>query len=44
MSKTILQQVIYLPEWESVPANPDEAIEYLDHWDYGEYHKDPEVV
>ena len=44
MSKTILQQVVYLPGWEDVPADPGEAIDYLAHWDCGEYHTDPEAV
>ena len=40
----LLQEIIYLPEYEDVPADPDEAIEFLAHWDYGEYHTDPEAV
>ena len=44
MSTILLQEIIYLPEYEDVPADPDEAIEYLAHWDYGEYHTDPEAV
>ena len=44
MSRTTLQQVVYLPEWETVPAEPDGAISYLAQWDYGEYSTDPEVV
>ena len=44
MSMILLQEIIYLPEYEDVPADPDEAIEYLTNWDYGEYHTDPEAV
>ena len=44
MARTILQQVVYLPEWESVPAEPEAAIVYLANWDYGEYTTDPEIV
>ena len=44
MSKTVLQQVVYLPDWETVPEDLETAIDYLAHWDYGEYHTDPEVV
>ena len=40
----LLQEIAYLPEYEIVPADPDEAIDYLAHWDYGEYHSDPEIV
>lgn len=40
----LLQEIVYLPEYETVPADPDEAIDYLAHWDYGEYHTDPESV
>lgn len=44
MSRITLQQVVYLPEWETVPAEPDDAVSYLAQWDYGEYSTDPEVV
>ena len=40
----LLQEIVYLPEYETVPADPDEDIDYLAHWDYGEYHTDPEAV
>ena len=40
----LLQEVVYLPEWETVPAEPDAAIAYLAQWDYGEYHTNPEAV
>lgn len=40
----LLQEIVYLPEYEAVPADPDEAIDYLAHWDYGEYHTDLETV
>ena len=44
MSGITLQQVVYLPDWEAVPADPEAAIAYLAQWDYGEYSTDPEVV
>ena len=44
MSSILLQEVVYLPEWETVLAEPDAAIAYLAQWDYGEYHTDPETV
>ena len=44
MSMILLLEIVYLPEYEDVPANPDEAIDYLAHWDDGEYHTDPKAV
>lgn len=44
MSRITLQQVVYLPDWETVPAEPDDAVSYLAQWDYGEYSTDQEVV
>ena len=44
MSAILLQKIVYLDGCEDVPADPDEAIAYLAHWDYGEYHRDPEAV
>ena len=32
-----LQYIIWLPEWEPVPSDPDDAIDYMSLWDYGEY-------
>ena len=40
----LLQHIITLPDWEPVPDDPDEAIDYMVHWDYGEYSSDPEQV
>ena len=40
----LLQEIVYLPEYETVPADPDKAINDLSHWDYSEYHTDPEAV
>ena len=39
-----LQYIIWLPEWEPVPSDSDDAIDYLAQWDYGEYSDDPEAV
>ena len=39
-----LQYIIWLPEWEPVPSDPDDAIDYMAQWDYGEYSDDPETV
>lgn len=36
-----LDEVIWLPEYEPVPDDPEEAIQYLAQWDYGEYGCDP---
>ncbi len=37
----LLDEVICLPEYEPVPDDPIEAIQYLSQWDYGEYDHDP---
>ena len=44
MSALLLQPIVVLPEWESVPAEPDAAIDYMAQWDNGEYSEDPEEV
>ena len=44
MSALLLQPIVVLPEWETVPAEPDAAIDYMAQWDYGEYSEDPEQV
>lgn len=44
MSRTTLQEVVYLPEWRTVPAEPVDAVSFLAQWDYGEYSTDPVVV
>ena len=44
MSALLLQPIVVLPEWETVPTEPDAAIDYLARWDYGEYSEDPEQV
>ena len=44
MSALLLQPVVVVPEWETVPAEPDAAIDYLAQWDYGEYSEDPKQV
>ena len=44
MSTLLLQPIMVLPEWETVPAEPDAAIDYMAQWDYGEYSEDPEEV
>lgn len=36
-----LDEVIWLPEYEPVPEEPEEAIRYLAQWDCGEYCRDP---
>ncbi len=36
-----LNEVISLPEYESIPPDPDEAIRYMAQWDHGEYCCDP---
>ena len=44
MSALLLQPIVVLPEWETVPAEPDAAIDYMAQWDYGEYSEEPEEV
>lgn len=39
-----LQYIIWLPEWEPVPSDLDDAIDYMAQWDYGEYSDDPETA
>ena len=39
-----LQCIIWLPEWEPMPDDTEEAIRYMAQWDYGDYHSDPEDV
>lgn len=38
----LLQAIVALPEYETLPNDPDSAIDYLANWDYGEYSEDPE--
>lgn len=40
----LLQHIVTLPNWEPVPNDPDEAIDYMAQWDYGEYCCNPEQV
>ena len=44
MSTALLRHIVTLPEWETVSADPYEAIDYMANWDYGEYTTDPEAV
>ena len=44
MSALLLQPIVVLPGWETVPSEPDAAIDYMAQWDYGEYSEEPEEV
>lgn len=41
MPQQMLQEVIYLPEYEAPEACDDNAIRYMSQWDCGEYSVDP---
>lgn len=40
----LLQPIVYLPEWELVPEDLDDAVAYMRGWDCGEYTDEPERV
>lgn len=38
----LLQVIVALPEYETLPTDKEAAIDYMSGWDCGEYSEDPE--